>query len=268
MTSVIAEILVLRKRASTWILLATWTALSLFFSYVLPYVEARSITELLPEGLAGTLVRGFPFFGGVFALMLGVLAAGSDYSWDTVKTLFTQGPGRLRVLGAKLMALASVLVLFVVSVAVTSSVASYVVAQIENAAVDWPSAWLMVRTLGAGWFVLLVWGALGVMLAVLSRGTSLAIGIGILYALVIEGLLSALASQLDAFENVSEFFLRTNSYSLANALGASTETIADSGPGAFAGPYLSSGQAVAVLAVYALCFVVAAATALRRRDVV
>ena len=226
------------------------------------------MTELLPEGLAGTLVRGFPFFGGVFALMLGVLAAGSDYSWDTLKTLLTQGPGRLRVLAAKLMALGSVLVLFVASVAVTSAVSSYVVAQAENAAVAWPSAWLLVRTFAAGWFVLVVWAALGVMLAILSRGTSLAIGIGILYALVIEGLLSALVTQVDALEGLSEFFLRTNSYSIANALGASAETIADSGPGAFAGPYVSSGQALVVLAAYALCFVVAAAVALRRRDVV
>ena len=63
-------------------------------------------------------------------------------------------------------------------------------------------------------------GALGVMLAVLSRGTSLAIGIGILYALVIEGLLSALVTQLDSLNGLSEFFLRTNSYSVASALGA------------------------------------------------
>jgi ABC-2 type transport system permease protein len=265
--SVIAEILVLRKRASTWVLLSTWTALALFFSYVLPYVEQRSMTELLPEGLAGTLVRGFPFFGGVFALMLGVLAVGSDYSWDTMKTLLTQRPSRLRMLTAKLMALGIVLVLFVASVAVTATVASYVVASVENAAVDWPSAWLLVRTFAAGWFVLVVWAALGVMLAVLSRGTSLAIGIGILYALVIEGLLSALVTQLEVLDGLSEFFLRTNSYSIASALGASTETIADSGPGAFAGPYVSSGQAAAVLAAYAICFVVAAAVALRRRDV-
>jgi ABC-2 type transport system permease protein len=115
--------------------------------------------------------------------------------------------------------------------------------------------------------VLVVWAALGVMLAVLSRGTSLAIGIGILYALVIEGLLSALVTQLEVLDGLSEFFLRTNSYSIASALGASTETIADSGPGAFAGPYVSSEQAAAVLAAYAICFVVAAAVALRRRDV-
>ena len=42
-------------------------------------------------------MAGFPFFGGVLALMLGVLTLGSEYGWGTLRTLFTQGPGRLRV---------------------------------------------------------------------------------------------------------------------------------------------------------------------------
>ena len=32
-----AELLVLRKRAATWILLAIWTFLGIFFAYVVPY---------------------------------------------------------------------------------------------------------------------------------------------------------------------------------------------------------------------------------------
>jgi hypothetical protein len=34
--SVAAELLVLRKRTSTWILLAIWTLLALVFAYVVP----------------------------------------------------------------------------------------------------------------------------------------------------------------------------------------------------------------------------------------
>jgi ABC-type transport system involved in multi-copper enzyme maturation permease subunit len=43
--------------------------------------------------------------------MLGVF--GSEYGWDTLRTLFTQRPGRLQVLAAKLAALAIALVPFV-----------------------------------------------------------------------------------------------------------------------------------------------------------
>src|SRR5680860_195310 len=99
--SVRAELLVLRKRAATWILLGIWALLGVFFAYVIPYAldpeeAAGGLRDLLPGAMAGTLVVGFPFFGGVFALMLGVFAVGSDYGWETWKTRFTQGPGRLR----------------------------------------------------------------------------------------------------------------------------------------------------------------------------
>ena len=89
MTSVTAELLVVRKRSSTWILLGIWSALAVLFAYVIPYVEylngsgpgPRSLGQLLPAQLAGNLVEGFPFFGGVIALMLGVLGLGSEYGW-------------------------------------------------------------------------------------------------------------------------------------------------------------------------------------------
>src|SRR4051812_11038043 len=267
-----AEVLVLRKRAATWILLGIWTLLGVFFAYVVPYAldpddAVGGLRRLLPESLAGNLLEGFPFFGGVFALMLGVFAFGSEYGWDTLKTLFTQRPGRLRVFASKLAALGVVLVPFVVVLFAAGAVASYVIAQIENAPVDWPSAWLLLRAMAASWLILAVWAALGVLLGVLTRGTSLAIGIGILYALVIEGLLSAFTDSVDALEPLSQVFLRANGYSLATALGASADSIGSSGPGSFGGPFVSPGQAVAVLAAFVAGFAAVAALVLRRRDV-
>ena len=107
---VLAELLILRKRAATWILLGIWSLLGVFFAYVVPYAldpedATGGVEQFLPESLPATLIEGFPFFGGVFALMLGVFALGSEYGWDTLKSLFTQRPGRLRVFAAKLAAL-------------------------------------------------------------------------------------------------------------------------------------------------------------------
>src|SRR5919106_5695227 len=180
--AVTAELLVLRRRAATWVLLGIWTFLGIFFAYVIPYAldpegTPGGLRELLPESLAGTLISGFPFFGGVFALMLGVFAVGSEYGWDTLKILFTQRPGRLRVLAAKLAALGIVLVPFVLAAFAAGAVASYVIAQIEDAAVTWPSAWLLLRGIAAGWLVLAGWAAPGGLLGLLARGTSRAIGI-------------------------------------------------------------------------------------------
>src|ERR687892_1684841 len=96
-----AELLALRKRAATWILLGIWVFLGVFFAYVVPYAldpedAPAGLEQFLPESLAGTLLEGFPFFGGVFALMLGVLAFGSEYGWGKPKTLFTPHTGTVR----------------------------------------------------------------------------------------------------------------------------------------------------------------------------
>jgi ABC-2 type transport system permease protein len=275
MTSLTAELLVVRKRSSTWILLGIWSVLAVLFAYVIPYVEylnetgagQTSLGQMLPAQLAGNLLGGFPFFGGVFALMLGVLALGSEYGWGTLKTLFVQREGRLHVFGAKLLALGAVLVPFVLLIFVLGVGASYVIALREGGAVEWPSAWLLVRAMGAGWLILAVWASFGILLAAVSRGTSLAIGVGILYALVIEGLISAFADAVSFFEPVTEFFLRANGYSLVRGLGLSVEDAAGNGPGAFSGPYVSTGQALLVLAAYMAGFLALSGLLLRRRDV-
>ena len=270
--NVTAELLILRKRAATWILLGIWTFLGIFFAYVIPYAldpddAAGGIERFLPGSFSENLLAGFPFFGGVFALMLGVFAVGSEYGWGTLKTLFTQRPGRLRVFAAKLAALGIVLVPFVLVLFAAGAVASFVIAQIEDAAVSWPSAWLLLRAMGAGWLILAVWAALGVLLGVVTRGTSLAIGIGILYALVIEGLLSAFADSVSLLEPLTQIFLRANGYSIAAALGASVDSIESSGPGSYSGPLVDSVQALVVLAAFVAGLVAVSGFLLRRRDV-
>lgn len=273
-----AEVFLLRRRVATWVLLGTWTGLGLLFGYIVPYAmyrnddpEAWRLEALLPGQLVSTLLDGFPFFGGAIALILGVLAVGSEFGWDTLKTLFTQRPGRSAVFAAKLAALGIVLVPFVVTLFVAGGIAGVVIASLEGAAIDWPDAVTVLQGIGAGWMVLATWAAVGVLLAVATRGTSLAIGIGILYTLVIEGLVSALAGSVAALEPVVDLFLRANTYSLVRPLGgageAGGESPATAGPGAFSGPYVDELQALAVLAAYIAVLSGVAMWLLRRRDV-
>jgi ABC-type transport system involved in multi-copper enzyme maturation permease subunit len=275
MSSVAAELLVLRKRASTWILLGVWLSLGLVFAYALPYLTYRNggegpqtpLAMMLPDRLADNLLGGFPFFGGVLALMLGVLVIGSDFGWDTLKTVFTQRPSRTRVFGAKVTALALALVPFAIAIFIGGAAASALIAGAEDAAVHWPSAWELIRGIAAGWFVLAAWAAFGVFLAIVSRGTALAIGLGILYALVIEGLLSALASQVGWLDAIVGYFLRANAYSLVTAIGVPPSGLTDNGPGSFFGPFVGATQAIVVMSVYVACFLTASAALLNRRDV-
>jgi ABC-2 type transport system permease protein len=276
--SITAELILLRKRASTWILLGIWAVLAAFFGYILPYVSYRnddetsgflptSLTDLLPLNFAAGALGGFPFFGGVLILILGVITLGSEYGWNTLKTLFTQRPGRLHVFFAKLAALGIVEIAFVLAPLIVAAIASYIIARVEDAPVNWPDAWLIVRAAGAAWLILSVWAALGVLLAIISRGTALAIGIGILYGLVAEGLISALLDQVSVTQPVVEALLRANAYSLVEPLGVSVESARDNGPGGFSGPYVGGPQALLVLAIYLAVFVLIAATLLRSRDV-
>ena len=268
-----AELLVMRKRASTWILLGIWATLALVFAYVVPYAQYLNgstqspLEDVLPGNMVGALMGGFPFFGGVLALMLGVLAFGSEYGWGTLKTLFTQRPGRLHVFGAKLLALAGALVAFVIVVFALGALAGYAIAVREGADVAWPSLSLLLRGLAAGWLILAVWAAFGALLAVLFRGTALAVGVGILYAFVIEGLFSALATQVSLLDPLVELFMRASGYSLVVGLGASADDAGDRGPGSFSGPFVDGEQALLVLVSYLALFVLVAGWRLRSRDV-
>ena len=224
MNSFRAELLLLRKRAATWILLAVALFQSLLFTYVLPYssylsgpVAGRSAADLralLPESVASSVIGGFPFYFGTLALILGALVFGSEYGWGTLKTSLMQQPSRLRLFLAKAAAIVVVLALFVVSIFMVGAIASYVVAVREGAAVTWPPVWDIVRALGAGWLILTLWGLFGGLLAMLSRGTALAIGLGIVYGLVVEGLITGFGSSIRVLQDVAEAFLRTNGYSL------------------------------------------------------
>jgi ABC-2 type transport system permease protein len=272
LSSLSAELFLLRKRAAYWILLGLWVAVGTTFGYIVPYLTWRNnpntqtadFNGLLPESFVGTMAGGFPFYGGAFALILGVLLIGSEYGWGTLKTLLTQRPGRLTIFGTKLVALAIALVPFVVSMFAIGAVASGYIAGQEGASANWPSAVEITQGVLASWFIVAVWAALGVMLAVLSRGTSLAIGVGLLYAVAIEGLLSALVSQISLLESLVNLTLRANAYSLVRAFGGTTER---DGPGAFRGPFVGTEHSIIVLSLYLIVFLGIAAYTLRRRDV-
>lgn len=267
---VIAETRQLGKRASTWILLGIFAVMFTMFAYVVPIIDSNQPgiqNELLPQQFTSSALTIFPFFGGVLVLIMAVMATGSDYGWGVTKTLLTQRAGRLEIFGAKVAAVLLWLVPFVVVAFATSLIASFVYAWAESGATDLPGIWLMLKSIVAGWLILAVWAMLGVLLATLSRGTSLAIGVSILYGLVFEGLLSNLFDGVAVLKPLIQGFIRTNAYSLVQPLGVFTEQTRDIGPGAFAGPYVSGGQALLMLTGYLLLFAAIAAGVFKRRDV-
>lgn len=281
MASFAAEMLKLRKRPATWILLAVWLVFVALLAYGSTYLFVTTspdeafaglpggrdaiLSGLYPENLLSNLLSGggFVTIGGAIALILAAMAVGGEYGWGTLKTGLTQKPGRLAFLGGKLLALAVVLALFVLAAFAAAAACSFVVARLENAAVEWPAVGDILRAMGAAGLILAAWAMLGAFLATLFRGTSLAVSLGLVYALALEGILFNLPIQNDLYENAREALLGQNSGFLANSFAG------EALPEGFAPPEppVEPAQAALVLVAYAIAFVLLAALFLRRRDV-
>lgn len=271
-----AELFLLRKRTSTWALLGIWASVTLFFSYLLPYLSYRgdtgsdfgeSLESMLPERFVQTMAEGLPFYAGSIVLILGVLSFGSEFGWGTWKTMLTQRSGRGEVFGAKIAALGIALVPALVLIFALGAVSSVVVAALEGASMSFPGAADIGRALLSGWLILAVWTAGGVALAMATRGTALAIGIGIMWGLVFEGLIGVFAAGISWLEWLVDLLLRANGYSLIKPLERG-ETLSADGPGVFTGPYVSVTQATLVLVLYLALFLGGSLLLLRRRDIV
>lgn len=276
--SVMAELLLLRRRTSYWIILAVYAVTSMLFSYVFPYLIYRDaigprggnaplivLSILLPSSLVRYLLVGFPFYGGIMVFIVGVLAVGSEYNWGTFTNTLVQRASRVRVVLAKLTALAIALVPFVLTDYILGALFSSAIAANEGVSISWPPLWDLIRALGLSWYILLLWAMFGVFLAVLSRGTSLAIGLGIFYALVVEGVIALFGRSIDALLFISKGFLRTAGYSVISSLGASAS--GEGGPGAFEGPFIGAGRAAFMMLVYIVLFGLFAVYMIDRRDV-
>lgn len=297
-----AETLKLRKRPATWVLALIWVAI-IAFSYFSSYAfianapppeavgqgpdgeevpaevqqqmqaeqeafDQAFLESLYPENLVSNVMTGgVTNIGGALLLILGALILGSEYGWGTLKTALTQRPNRFGVLFGKLLAFVVALVMFVLLGFATAALSSFIIAQLEDASVSWPSLTTLVKGVGAGTLIFAVWGALGFALAALFRGTALAIGLGIAWILAVESLIAGLAgpnSDNETLETIRKALPGENSFSLAQSFGSA---IPDEFTGGFQ-PLVDAGQAIWVLAAYTVGFILISTLLVWRRDIV
>lgn len=273
-----AELIKLGKRPATWVLALVWLALVVLFGYVLTYLIFADMPQeamppgadqdaflrvLFPENVLSNVLTGFSSTGGgPVALILGALAVGGEYGWGTLKTTFTQRPGRIGVLLGKVLMLGLALVGFVLLALAAGAATSFVIARLEDAPMNWPSVFETLRAFGAGFLILSAWTTLGVALAILFRGTPLAIGLGLIYALLLEGLVGTLLAANRDYDAFRKFLLNENANALIGSFGSAA-------PEGFGTPVsiVEPTRAILTLAAYAVVFVVLAALLLRSRDV-
>jgi ABC-2 type transport system permease protein len=274
-----ADVLALRKRPSTWTLLGVWITMTLLFGYVLPYVSYSGgetsfggdgalpreavLLSLLPDRLVSTSTQGMPVFGGAIALIFGALLVGSPYGWGVVKTAYTQRAGRLRHLTASVSVVAAAMLAAVLITVVAGTLASLAIASAEGQSLALPPLADWARGIGAGWLVMTMWSAAGVVLATLTRGTALSVGLGLVWALVVENLVRGIAGSISWLDALRDWLPGVNAGSLMAALLPDSALVDTPGIAAV----VSGSRATAVLLSYVVLFVAAAAVLVRRRDV-
>lgn len=271
-----AESIRLGRWPTFWIVLGVWILLNLTFAYLFNYLAYTSgesgamadglprdvlLGQLMPAAVPEVFTQGMAMFGGALMLILGALAVGSGYGWGTWKTVFTQGPSRQAVVGGLLVGLLVVVIALVgVAFAVDLGVAS-LIAVSEGQPLVLPSLEQSVLGIGSGVAILSMWTLAGACVGAVARGPALAVGLGLVWVLVVENLLRGVAGIFGPVEAVTDVLPGTAAGSLAGALrtvdGPPTPGVLD---------ILTRGESLALLAGYLLVFGGGTVWLMTRRD--
>jgi len=274
-----AELIRMRRWPAVWAVSGVWFLLVILFVFVFNYISYRSgstnfsndgasradlLNEMLLQNLPTSMLGGMPLFGGALMMVLGALVAGSGYQWGTWKTTLLNGPTRGSVMGGTVVAVALWIVALVSATVVLHAALSLLVGAVEGQALTLPGMADVARSFAIGLLIMLTWALIGLFLGTLLRGPSLALGLGLVWALVIEQLLRGIGSSLSAVSSVTDLLPGTAAGSLAGSVMDPAEL--GTTPGLL--DTLSGGRATLTLAAYAVAGTAAVVMMMRRRDVV
>jgi ABC-2 type transport system permease protein len=232
-----------------------------FFAFII----AALLLALLPTILVGALVNFGPdddgplevllfFIGGlvqVFALILGILAATTEFRHGTITPTLLIVPNRIQLMLAKLIA--AMLVGFGLGLVVTGLIVLITVAL--GSARDFDTSGDKFALILGGSLACALFAALGVGLGALVRNQVGAIVGSLVYLLVLEPLIGALMTLSDALEDIMPKY----------SLGAVGNWLAGVSPDTEV--LLGQVSAGLLLALYAAIFLAAGIFLVRRRDV-
>lgn len=272
-----ADVLRLRKWPAVWVVGAAWLVLMVLFGYVFNYLAYRTGTgSFATDGLAGglllrsvlpgnvpeTITAGTPMFGGALMVVLGAMAASSGYGWGSWKTILTQGPSRVSVVLGSLVSLTLVVATTVLASVLLALGISTFLALVEGADLALPAATDLGRGAGTAFLVLLMWALFGYLLGTLARGPALAVGLGLVWSLVVENLLRGVGSLLGWVDALTTVLPGTAAGSLVGSLGAAGGP--EGAPGVL--DTVSGTQALVTVLAYAVLLPLITVLVIRRRD--
>jgi ABC-2 type transport system permease protein len=199
-----------------------------------------------PSGVMAGLSAASNLFG-IVALSFWAMFTAQDYSSGLIRLLVAGEPRRWRLLVGKVLALLGVTALATTVAALANVMAAPVVGASGISTAAWGTD--VVSVVGEAWvnlyLSLIVWGVLGLVIAVLTRSAMVAVAIGVGYVLVVESILKMVAGAPSDW-----------------LLGTTLNAIASGGT-----PAVSFGSALALGATYVIVGLVLAGAVLTRRDV-
>ena len=186
---------------------------------------------------------------GVVLLALWAIAVATDYSTGLIRVVVQAYPKRIPLMGGKIAALSVFTFMAATITFLVVVVLARPLARLEGIKVD---AWKtdFVSHILKGYFdftvVALVWGLIGLMLAVLTRSSAIAIGIGIGFLLVVESLITIVAPDASKY-----------------LPGGTLNTLVAGGT-----PGLSWGASLSLVVAYGLIAIAVSLLTFRTRDIV
>lgn len=174
------------------IVLYTIIYANLVSSHGMPYQERQQILNLITW--PGALINFLSFgsgnsLGGLLMIVLVGSITAQEYTWRTMHLWLNRGLPRTRLMGAKFIAILVPIFLFVVTPLIiggglTAIFTLHLYESLPFGSINW---WHLVMSVLRTAYTLLPFVALTFMLAIVTRSTAAAIGIGVAYTLLIEG---------------------------------------------------------------------------------
>jgi ABC-type transport system involved in multi-copper enzyme maturation permease subunit len=274
-----ADLLRLRTWPAVWVTVGAWLTMNAMFGYVFNYVTYNSgennfsnqgqsradlLASILPAALPDSLPQGMPMFGGAIMMVLGAIIAGNGYGWGTWKTVLTQGPSRTSTLLGSLSATTLIVAGIVVATVVSDYLMALAVALAESQSTALPALGDTAQSVGVAFLVLEMWALAGYLLGTVARGPAVSVGLGLVWALVIENLLRGVGGSLSWVESFTHVLPGTASGSLVGQL------VGVGGPDPTPGllDTLSLDRALVTVCAYVLVLPLVTWWLVRRRDVV
>jgi ABC-type transport system involved in multi-copper enzyme maturation permease subunit len=279
-----AELLKLRKRSLTWILLYVLIGIMVLLHSLLYLISKITIPgQTLPgtgnlQSLLG-LPMSIPFaltlltsFGAVLTVILTASSIGNEYNWRTIRIALISSESRFKFLGAKLISIAIFILIGMVIGLATGFVMGLITTAIGGNSFDFGFLtggylWDQFLQFWRTFFVILPFMLFASLFAVVGRSAmpGIAVGIGILF---LEPIITSFMTLAGGWVAKIPDYLFTANVNAINALNNLPI------PGKFSGGMIGSSSqtpsvshAFAVLSVYIVIFICVAFYIFRKRDV-